>query len=166
VRLVVLVVLVGCFNAPPPPSTRPTFAVTPPDAAPDSERDAAADDGSDSELVAKKWKYAHYFNQLKHQVYAVWEPAAVYKRLPASVTKTLPPTVTILLHVQLAPNGAVDSVAVKTSSTVAELDAEAVRAFRAAGPFTPMPDPPPPLDFDFSLYFEIGSSTKPLDPPP
>ncbi|HET9991745.1 MAG TPA: energy transducer TonB [Kofleriaceae bacterium] len=173
-RLVLLVVLAGCFNAPPAPSARPTLAVTPADAAhADAPAIDAADetaDGSDAsdvtELHAKRWKYASFFNHMKKQVYQAWEPAAVFKQLPASVTKPLPPTVTIVVHVWLLATGAVDRVTVKTSSTVAELDAEAVRAFRAASPFTPVPDPPPPLDFDFSLYFEIATVTKPLDPPP
>lgn len=171
VRLALLVVLVGCFTAPPPPNARPTLAVTPADAARaiDAATDQTADGSDDSDVTvldAKPWPYAAFFNHMKKHVYQAWEPAAVYRQLPASVKKTLPPTVTIVVHVWLLATGAVDRVTIKTSSTVAELDAEAVRAFRAASPFTPVPDPPPQLDFDFSLYFEIATVTKPLDPPP
>ena len=97
--------------------------------------------------------------------YRVWDPISVYKQLPANATRNLPPTVTIVLHVVLRPDGAVDSVTVKTSSTILELDTEAVRAFHEAGPFSPVPDPPPKLDFDFTLYFELGHHTLNTSPP-
>lgn len=163
-RLVLLgLCVVACSSATPPPPDRPTLVAVPADAAmPDAAAQDNISDVTDPTLPAN-WKYAAYFDHMKKEVYGAWDPISIYKALPTGVTRNLPPTVTIVLHVVLRPDGAVDSVTVKTSSTVLELDAEGVRAFRAAGPFTPVPDPPPKLDFDFTLFFELGHhSSKPL----
>lgn len=162
--LLAMLVGVACSNAPPRSPDRPTLVATPPDAAhPDAPQTSEVEDVTDPTLP-DRWKYAAYFNHMKKEVYRVWDPISVYKQLPTGMTRNLPPTVTIVLHVQLAPDGAVDTVTVKTSSTIPELDAEGVRAFRAAGPFAPVPDPPPKLDFDFTLFFELGHHTS--NPPP
>jgi TonB family protein len=163
---VLVALLAACSGASPsPPTERPSLVATPPDAATrDATSTSKVDDVTDPTLP-DRWKHAAYFNHMKKEVYRVWDPISVYKRLPASATRNLPPTVTIVLHVVLRSDGAVDSVTVKTSSTVLELDAESVRAFREAGPFSPVPEPPPKLDFDFTLYFELGHHTSNPNPP-
>jgi TonB family protein len=167
VRLALLgLCVVACSSAAPPPPDRPTLVATPADAAmPDAAAQDNISDVTDPALPAS-WKYAAYFDHMKKEVYRAWDPISIYKALPSGVKRNLPPTVTIVLHVVLLPDGAVDSVTVKTSSTVLELDTESVRAFRAAGPFSPVPDPPPKLDFDFTLFFEIARNPSDPAPPP
>ena len=64
------------------------------------------------------------------------------------------------VRVSLSRRGDLEKILVTTPSGVVELDDEAIRAFRSAGPF---PNPPDGLiqkdnliTFAFSFYFEIG----------
>ncbi len=118
-------------------------------------------EGDETALSAKKWVFAGFFNRLKRQVAQNWEPAGVWRRKdPTGAIYGFKSRVTEV-RVSLAPTGELTKVTVIGPSGVAELDEEAMRAFRAAAPF---PNPPEGLiekgsgliTFEFSFHFEIG----------
>jgi TonB family protein len=146
---------------PPPPiaaqpagsPARPasTAASRPPIEAPDRH-------GDETTLSSKKWIYAGYFNRLKRMVAQNWDPATVIRRIdPMGTTFGFKTRITEV-RASLSRKGELAEIVVNSSSGVVEFDDEAVRAFRAAGPF---PQPPPDLDehvtFSFNFVFELGA---------
>lgn len=119
------------------------------------------DDDEVTALNSKRWKHAPFFNRLKRQVAQNWHPQQVYMaRDPNGNVYGFKDRKTVV-RVKLRPNGTVAGIYVVEGSGIDFLDDEAVRAFRAAGPF---PNPPAGLvdaetkliTFSFGFYFEIG----------
>jgi TonB family protein len=117
--------------------------------------------GDESALSAKKWVYAAFFNRLKRQVAQNWDPATVWRRRDPTGTVFGFKTRITEVRVSLSRNGDLSKIVVSGPSGVIELDDEAVRAFRSAGPF---PNPPEGLiekdnqiTFAFSFVFELGA---------
>lgn len=119
------------------------------------------DDGDETSLNAKKWKFATFFNRVKRQVRDQWRPAEEYrKRDPTFRIFGMRDRFT-LLRVSIKPDGALASVGLETGSGIDFLDDVAVEAFKLAQPF---PNPPRQLvegtsgliSFRFGFYFEIG----------
>ena len=123
------------------------------------------DDGDETSLNSKKWKFASFFNRIKAQVREHWRPAEVYRRRDPTGAIYGSKDRYTLLRVQLKPDGSLANVALETPSGVEFLDDEAIEAFKEAQPF---PNPPGQLvdagngmiDFKFGFYFEIGGSTR------
>jgi TonB family protein len=123
------------------------------------------DDGDETSLNSKKWKFASFFNRIKAQVREHWRPAEVYRRRDPTGSIYGSKDRYTLLRVQLKPDGSLANVALETPSGVEFLDDEAIEAFKEAQPF---PNPPTQLvdagsgmiDFKFGFYFEIGGATK------
>ena len=119
------------------------------------------DNGDETALTAKRWVYASFFNRLKRQVAQNWDPSSVWHR--ADPTGTVYGFKSRMTEVRASLNasGAIEKILVTTPSGVSELDDEAVRAFRAAGPFPNTPDGLVGKDglvtFAFSFYFQIGA---------
>lgn len=117
--------------------------------------------GDETALSAKRWVYASFFNRLKRQVAMNWNPGDVWRRADPTGTVHGFKTRVTEVRVSLSATGAVSKVVVTSPSGVGDLDAEAVRAFRAAAPF---PNPPDGLvkdgqiTFEFSFHFEIGGA--------
>ncbi len=119
------------------------------------------DNGDETALNSKRWIYASFFNRLKRQVAQNWDPASVWRRSdPTGQVYGFKTRVTEV-RVSLSPHGELSKIVVTNPCGVAELDDEAVHAFRLAAPF---PNPPRELvsrdnliTFAFSFYFEIGS---------
>ena len=117
------------------------------------------ENGAETALNSKSWVHAGFFNRVKRQVAQVWQPGTVFGRRHSSsgMDKTWPTEV----RVTLRPNGELASVIVLKGCGLQELDDEAMRAFRAAGPF---PNPPRDLVrngvivFEFGFFFEVGGS--------
>lgn len=117
--------------------------------------------GDATALSAKRWVYATFFNRLKRQVAQNWDPASVWRRAdPSGQVYGLKTRITEV-RVSLSTAGQLAKIVVTTPSGVGDLDDEALRAFRAAGPF---PNPPQDLagadhliTFAFAFYFEIGA---------
>jgi TonB family protein len=168
------------INAPPPspPSGGPRL---PPGAAPaltPSQQQLARaigsgtqdhlkdiDEGDETALNAKKWKFASFFNRVKSQVREHWRPADVYRRRDPTGSIYGNKDRYTLLRVQLKPDGSLANVVLETPSGVEFLDDEAIEAFKQAQPF---PNPPPQLvdagtgmiDFRFGFYFEISGAPR------
>jgi TonB family protein len=119
------------------------------------------DNGDETSLNSKRWVYASFFNRLKRQVAQNWDPITVWRHKdPTGVVYGTKTRVTEV-RVSLSRRGEIEKILVSTPSGVTELDDEALRAFRAAGPF---PNPPDGLvqkdnliTFGFSFFFEIGA---------
>jgi TonB family protein len=118
------------------------------------------DEGDETALSSKRWKFAGFFNRLKRQVSQNWDPASVYQRRDPSGRVYGTRTRITQVRVSLDPSGNLESIYVVKGSGVDFLDEEAIRAFRAAQPF---PNPPAGLlggdkmiTFVFGFYFEIG----------
>lgn len=117
--------------------------------------------GEETALSAKRWVYASFFNRMKRQVAMNWDPQTVWRRSDPQGTHHGFKTRVTEVRVSLSPKGDVAKIVVTGPSGVGELDEEAMRAFRAAGPF---PNPPEGLvskdnliTFAFSFHFEIGA---------
>jgi TonB family protein len=118
------------------------------------------DNGDETALSAKRWVYASFFNRLKRQVAQNWDPISVWRRRDPTGTVYGFKTRITEVRVSLSRKGELTKILVTTPSGVVELDEEAVRAFKSAGPF---PNPPDGLiqkdnqiTFAFGFYFEIG----------
>jgi len=121
------------------------------------------DEGNETALNAKKWKFASFFNRVKQQVRDHWRPAEEYRRRDPSGSIYGQKDRYTLLRVQLKPDGTLANVALETPSGVEFLDDEAIEAFKQAQPF---PNPPKQLvesnsgliDFRFGFFFELSGS--------
>jgi TonB family protein len=119
------------------------------------------ENGDETALSAKRWVYASFFNRLKRQVAQIWDPNTVWRRADPTGTRYGSKTRTTEVRVSLSPRGDLVKILVVSPSGSNELDEEAVRAFRAAGPF---PNPPEGLvqkdnliTFAFGFTFELGA---------
>jgi TonB family protein len=123
------------------------------------------DEGDETALNAKKWKFASFFNRVKQQVREHWRPADVYRRRDPTGSIYGNKDRYTLLRVQLKPDGSLANVVLETPSGVEFLDDEAIEAFKQAQPF---PNPPSQLvdassgmiDFRFGFYFEISGAPR------
>lgn len=121
------------------------------------------DEGNETALNAKKWKFSSFFNRVKAQVREHWRPADVYRRRDPTGSIYGNKDRYTLLRVQLKPDGSLANLVMETPSGVEFLDDEAMEAFKQAQPF---PNPPPQLvdagsgiiDFRFGFYFELGGA--------
>jgi len=125
------------------------------------------DEGDETALNSKKWRFAAFFNRVKHQVQEHWHPDDVYRRRdPTGAIHGRTNRLTIV-RVQLNPNGNLANVALESPSGLEFLDDEALQAFRAAQPF---PNPPRQLidhtdgliSFQFGFLFEISGVSRPM----
>ena len=119
------------------------------------------DKGDETALSSKRWVYATFFNRLKRQVAQIWDPNAVWRKADPTGTRYGTKTRTTEVRVSLSPRGELVKIMVVMPSGSVELDEEALRAFRAAGPF---PNPPEGLiqkdnliTFAFGFTFELGA---------
>jgi TonB family protein len=123
------------------------------------------DDGDETALNAKKWKFASFFNRVKSQVREHWRPVDVYRRRDPTGSIYGNKDRYTLLRVQLKPDGSLANLTLQTPSGVEFLDDEAMEAFKQAQPF---PNPPPQLvdggsgmiDFSFGFYLEISGAPR------
>ncbi|ACY15799.1 energy transducer TonB family protein [Haliangium ochraceum] len=114
-------------------------------------------EGDSTALNARQWKFASFFNRSKRQVAQNWNPNRVIAATdPKGNVLGVKDRVTVL-RITLDPSGALKDAIVLRSSGAEFLDAEAVRAFRAAQPF---PNPPPGLvdasgEISFTFNFHL-----------
>jgi len=125
------------------------------------------DDGDETALNSKKWKWASFFNRVKHQVQEHWHPDEVYRRRDPNRSIYGRTSRLTIVRVQLKPNGHLVNVELETPSGLEFLDDEALQAFRAAQPF---PNPPRQLvdrsdgliNFQFGFLFELSGVSRPM----
>lgn len=147
--------LIACGPAAPPPPERPVEnrAARPDPPPPAAEPRQRPEEEQETALSSRQWRYAAFFRRLKRAVYQSWAPT------PAMTGGTPLRGLATRVVIVLTPVGDVVDVTVAESSGFAALDAEALRAVRAAGPFA---NPPPGLvdpatntiRFAFSFFLE------------
>lgn len=123
------------------------------------------DDGEETALNSKKWRFASFFNRVKRQVEEHWHPAEVYRRRDPTGAIYGHTNRLTLIRVHLKPNGHLANVALESASGLEFLDDEAIQAFRAAQPF---PNPPRALvendgliKFQFGFLFDLSGVSRP-----
>jgi len=121
------------------------------------------DEGEETALNSKKWKFAYFFNRVKEQVRNQWKPVDEFRRRdPTGAIYGAQDRLT-QVHVRLRPDGSLAKVSVSQTCGVDFLDDTAVEAFKQAQPF---PNPPRQLvvqgliDFDFGFFLEISGSPR------
>jgi TonB family protein len=122
------------------------------------------DEGEETALNAKRWKFATFFNRVKEQVRDRWKPVEEYQRRdPTGAIYGAQDRLT-QVHVQLRADGSLAKVSLAQTCGVDFLDDTAIEAFKQAQPF---PNPPRQLvqasgliDFDFGFYLEISGSPR------
>jgi TonB family protein len=122
------------------------------------------DEGTETALNAKRWKFATFFNRVKEQVRDHWKPVEEYRRRDPSGAIYGAQDRLTQVHVQLRPDGSLAKVSLAQTCGVDFLDETAMEAFKQAQPF---PNPPRQLvqasgliDFDFGFYLEISGSPR------
>jgi TonB family protein len=122
------------------------------------------DEGDETALNSKKWKFASFFNRVKRQVADHWHPDEAYRRRdPTGSVYGYKDRLTVL-RIQLRPDGTLANVALESPSGVEFLDDEAIEAFKQAQPF---PNPPRQLiddggliTFRFGFLFELSTGSR------
>jgi TonB family protein len=122
------------------------------------------DEGADTLLNTKRFKYASFFNRVKRAVWENWHADRVYAlRDPDGKIYGVKDRLTVL-KVSLRPDGSLANVIVERPCGVDFLDDEAVSAFRKAQPF---PNPPRGLVDESSklITFRFGFTLEIQDRP-
>jgi TonB family protein len=125
------------------------------------------DEGSQTLLNSKRWKYASFFNRVQRAVYVNWHPDVVYSRRDPTRQIYGQKNRYTVLKVTLRPDGTIRDILVEKPCGVDFLDDEAVSAMRESQPF---PNPPEGLinkesqliTFKFGFFFEIESPSSPF----
>lgn len=109
--------------------------------------------GGETLLNSRRWKYASFFNRVRDEVAQHWHPEQVHAARDPSGAKfgTIPRLTR--LYIKLNADGSVNKISVEGSSGLDFLDEEAIRAVRAAQPFH---NPPPQLVDPDSGLIEFG----------
>ena len=124
------------------------------------------EDGDVNQLNSRRWKFASFFNRVRDQVAQHWHPEVVHAARDPDGSKYGIKTRVTRLLIRLNPDGSLNKIKVDQPSGVDFLDEEAIRAVRAAQPFS---NPPAQLvdadsgfiDFGFGFIFEIENGGKP-----
>jgi TonB family protein len=122
------------------------------------------DDGDDTALNAKKWRFASFFNRVKRQVAEHWHPEEVYRQSdPTGMIYGRKNRYTSL-RIQLKPDGRLNKIAIEQPSGLDFLDDTAIEAFKEAAPF---PNPPYQLiesngliNFGFGFLFDLNGPAE------
>jgi TonB family protein len=123
------------------------------------------EEGNENLLNTKRTKFASFFNRVRNAVAQHWHPEVVhaardpYGKIYGSKTRTT------RLRISLNQDGSVHRIWVDRPSGVDYLDEEAIRAVRAAAPFTNPPrqlmDPESGMvDFQFNFILMIDGSKR------
>jgi outer membrane biosynthesis protein TonB len=123
------------------------------------------DEGAETALRAKNWKFATFFNRVKTQVRDHWKPAEEYARRDPTGRIYGSEDRYTLLQVKLKPDGWLSDVSLVHTSGLEFLDQIAMDAFRGAQPFL---NPPRELveaehghlSFTFGFFFEVSGSPR------
>ncbi|RJO66725.1 MAG: energy transducer TonB [Myxococcales bacterium] len=124
------------------------------------------EEGDETWLNAKGFKYATYYNQIKRKVAQRWDPVQVQQRYdPTFAVYGYQSRYTVLM-ITLDDKGQLEKADVARSSGVDFLDQEAVSAVMRASPF---PNPPKgileqdgKISFPFGFFFELSRSGLPI----
>jgi TonB family protein len=118
------------------------------------------DEGEETALNSKKWRFASFFNRVKKQVSEHWHPEEAYRRRDPTGAVYGRQNRYTELRIQLRPDGRLANVGVDLPSGLEFLDDEAIEAFKEAQPF---PNPPRQLleangviNFRFGFLYDLN----------
>ena len=122
------------------------------------------DDGEETALNSKKWRFASFFNRVKRQVAEHWHPEDVYRQRDPTGAIYGHRNRYTFLRVELKPDGRLNNLRVAEPSGLEFLDDEALEAFREAAPF---PNPPRQLveangliNFGFGFLLDLNGAPQ------
>jgi TonB family protein len=123
------------------------------------------EEGTENLLNARRFKYSSFFNRVRDAVAQHWHPEVLHAARDPDGRVYGTKTRVTRLQIRLHPDGSLQSIRVDKSADIDYLDEEAIRAVRAAQPFS---NPPPGLvdpelgliDFGFAFIFEIGQAPR------
>ena len=121
------------------------------------------DEGEDTALNAKKWKFASFFNRVKEQIRQHWRAAQEYQKRDPTGSLYGGKVRYTVLRVALMPDGSLADVHLEKPSGVDFLDDVAVEAVKEAQPF---PNPPQQLvvagriSFKFGFVVDLSGETR------
>jgi TonB family protein len=123
------------------------------------------DEGEENLLDTRRHRFASFFNRVRDAVAEQWEPDVVHAARDPDGRVFGNRTRTTRLLIRLAPDGHVTKIVVDGSSGVPHLDEEAIRAVRAAQPFTNPPvaliDPKTDaIEFGFQFILTFDGKTR------
>lgn len=127
--------------------------------------DDKIDEGDETVLNSKRWKYASFFNRVRSSVSNHWHPEVVHQARDPDGSVFGTKTRKTKLIIKLNSDGSLHGIELEGESGVDYLDEEAIRAVRTAAPFA---NPPPGLvdrktgriEFGFAFIFEIHGGMK------
>jgi len=127
--------------------------------------DDKIEEGDETVLNSKRWKYASFFNRVRSSVSNHWRPEVVHAARDPDGSVFGTKTRKTKLIIKLNSDGSLHGIELEGESGVDYLDEEAIRAVRTAAPFA---NPPPGLvdrktgriEFGFAFIFEIHGGTK------
>lgn len=126
--------------------------------APDHLR--GVEEGEGTYLNTRGWKYATYFNRIKQQVAAAWDPMTPLEARDPDRSMFGYKDRFTLLGVTLDDSGHVKTLVVEQTSGAEFLDRAAVAAFKTAQPFMNPPtgivDANGEIKFSFGFFLEVG----------
>ncbi len=113
--------------------------------------------GRESMLDSKAHLYASFFTRMRGRILEHWNAQKAIDRHDPHTAQLGAVARTTVVRVRLDRSGAIDALSFERESGVDYLDAEAIRALRAAGPF---PNPPKGLfdgedDFTITVAFTV-----------
>jgi TonB family protein len=118
------------------------------------------DEGEETALNSKKWRFATFFNRVKRQVAEHWHPEEAYRRRDPTGAIYGRTNRYTELRIQLKPDGHLANVGVGLPCGLEFLDDEAISAFKEAQPF---PNPPRQLlerngviTFHFGFLYDLN----------
>jgi len=112
------------------------------------------EEGEQTLLNTREWKYAGYLNRVKTSVAATWDPITVLVSRDPTGQKFAYKDRFTLLDVTLDGTGALRDLSVRKSCGVEFLDEAALDAFRKAQPF--LNPPPGMVDGQGQIKFSFG----------
>jgi len=123
------------------------------------------DEGDETILNSKRWKFASFFNRIRSGVSQHWHPEVVHAARDPDGKIFGTKTRRTKLVISLNADGSLHGIELEGASGADYLDEEAIRAVRAAAPFA---NPPPGLVdrktnkivFGFAFIFEIDGRTR------
>ncbi|MEE9385690.1 MAG: TonB family protein [Nannocystaceae bacterium] len=123
------------------------------------------DEGAETILNTRRNRFASFFNRVRDAVAQNWHPAAIHTARDPHGNVYGNKTRVTRLRIVLAPDGTVRGITIDRPAGVGYLDEEAIRAVRAAQPFTHPPaqlvDPETGLiDFSFSFILLVDGSRR------
>jgi TonB family protein len=118
------------------------------------------DEGEETALNSKKWRFASFFNRVKKQVSEHWHPEEAYRRRDPTGAVYGRQNRYTELRITLKPDGRLANIGVNLPSGLEFLDDEAISAFKDAQPF---PNPPRQLleangviNFSFGFLYDLN----------